>query len=204
LLYRGSDYVATTGNTITGLTALVANDTVEVLSFVTAPIGDTYTQAAADSRFVNKVGGVLQVVNVTETAQKTMSVASMGSLMTASITPTKTTSKILVTVNALVSIGTAGGLAAVRLSKSGTVLSPSVTSFITGNPLVHAIIADSNNTRNITPYNLTLMDSPNTTSQVTYSFDGGAASGGSGFLNRWGVDSNWAGISSMTLMEIGA
>jgi hypothetical protein len=54
LLYRGSDYVATTGNTITGLTALVANDTIEVLSFVTAPIGDTYTQAAADGKFVSK------------------------------------------------------------------------------------------------------------------------------------------------------
>jgi hypothetical protein len=53
LLYRGSDYVATTGTTITGLTALVANDTVEVLSFVTAPIGDTYTQAAADAKFSN-------------------------------------------------------------------------------------------------------------------------------------------------------
>ena len=55
LLYRGSDYVATTGNTITGLTALVANDTIEVLSFVTAPIGDTYTQAAADAKFATTV-----------------------------------------------------------------------------------------------------------------------------------------------------
>jgi hypothetical protein len=55
LQYRGSDYVATTGNTITGLTALVANDTIEVLSFVTAPIGDTYTQVAADGKFANKV-----------------------------------------------------------------------------------------------------------------------------------------------------
>jgi hypothetical protein len=55
LQYRGSDYVATTGNTITGLTALVANDTIEVLSFVTAPIGDTYTQAAADAKFSNKI-----------------------------------------------------------------------------------------------------------------------------------------------------
>jgi hypothetical protein len=51
LQYRGGDYTATTGNTITGLTALVANDTIEVLSFVTSPIGDTYTQAAADAKF---------------------------------------------------------------------------------------------------------------------------------------------------------
>jgi hypothetical protein len=62
LLYRGSDYVATTGNTITGLTALVANDTVEVLSFVTAPIGDTYTQAAADAKFTSQVNNGLVLI----------------------------------------------------------------------------------------------------------------------------------------------
>jgi hypothetical protein len=62
LQYRGSDYVATTGNTITGLTALVANDTIEVLSFVTAPIGDTYTQAAADAKFTSQVNNGLVLV----------------------------------------------------------------------------------------------------------------------------------------------
>ena len=62
LLYRGSDYVATTGNTITGLTALVANDTIEVLSFVTAPIGDTYGQAASDAKFVSAVNNGMFLV----------------------------------------------------------------------------------------------------------------------------------------------
>ena len=68
LQYRGSDYVATTGNTITGLTALVANDTIEVLSFVTAPIGDTYTQAAADAKFYSRTSsassGEASTVNI--------------------------------------------------------------------------------------------------------------------------------------------
>jgi hypothetical protein len=167
---------------------------------------NTYlTQTSASTTYVSKPGSVLQVVNVTDTTQKTMSVGSLGSLMTASITPTRSSSKILITVNALVSNGTAGGLVVVRLSKSGTVLSPSVNfSFFTGSPNGHSVIADFNNTRNLIPYNLNLMDSPNTTSQVTYSFDGGAASGSTGFFNRWGLDSNWGGISSMTLMEIGA
>lgn len=205
LQVRGQDYTATTGTTVTGLTALVANDVVEIFSAVARTVADVYTQTQSDARFVNKVGGVLQVVNATDATQKTMSVGSLGSLMTASITPTRATSKILVTVNALVSNGTAGGLVVVRLSKSGTVLSPSVNfSFFTGSPNGHSVIADFNNTRNLIPYNLTLMDSPNTTSQVTYSFDGGAASGSTGFFNRWGLDSNWGGISSMTLMEIGA
>lgn len=55
LQYRGSDYTATTGTSINGLTALVAGDVVEVLSFVTSPIGDTYTQAAADAKFATQL-----------------------------------------------------------------------------------------------------------------------------------------------------
>jgi hypothetical protein len=73
LQYRGSDYVATTGNTITGLTALVANDTIEVLSFVTAPIGDAYTQAAADAKFDTKVSSGLNLVVPTSVTGGTVS-----------------------------------------------------------------------------------------------------------------------------------
>jgi hypothetical protein len=86
LQYRGSDYVATTGNTITGLTALVANDTIEVLSFVTAPIGDTYTQAAADAKFVSKaVGGLTQIIptSVTGGTVSTNGAVTIGSAVSA-------------------------------------------------------------------------------------------------------------------------
>lgn len=63
LQVRGSDYVATTGNTITGLTALVAGDIVTVMSQVAYTVGDTYTQTAADAKFVSKnVGGLNLVV----------------------------------------------------------------------------------------------------------------------------------------------
>lgn len=63
LQVRGSDYIATTGTTITGLTALVAGDIVTVMSQVAYTVGDTYTQGAADAKFVNKnVGGLNLVV----------------------------------------------------------------------------------------------------------------------------------------------
>ena len=63
LQVRGSDYVATTGTTITGLTALVAGDIVTVMSQVAYTVGDTYTQTAADAKFVSKnVGGLNLVV----------------------------------------------------------------------------------------------------------------------------------------------
>lgn len=45
LQYRGSDYVATTGTTITGITALAVSDTIEVVAPSALQVGDYYTQA---------------------------------------------------------------------------------------------------------------------------------------------------------------
>jgi hypothetical protein len=60
---RNLDYTATSGSTIAGLTALVANDIVMVESIVAYSVGDTYTQAVSDAKYVNKnVGGLNLVV----------------------------------------------------------------------------------------------------------------------------------------------
>jgi len=62
LQVRGGDYTATTGTTVTGLTALVANDVVEVFSAVARTVADVYTQTQSDARFVNKTVGGLNLV----------------------------------------------------------------------------------------------------------------------------------------------
>lgn len=49
LQVRGSDYVATTGTTVTGLTALTASDVVMVESIIAYSVGDTYTQTQISS-----------------------------------------------------------------------------------------------------------------------------------------------------------
>jgi hypothetical protein len=135
LLYRGSDYVATTGNTITGLTALVANDTIEVLSFVTAPIGDTYTQAAADAKFTAQSGSVLQVVQGTATATVSNSTGTQALTgLNVTFTPKYANSKLLFTycVNGIyVSTSGLGALFTLRTgntANSGTVLTTSTVS----------------------------------------------------------------------------
>jgi hypothetical protein len=55
LQVRGQDYTATTGNTITGLIALVANDVVEIFSAVARTVADVYTQTQSDARFASQV-----------------------------------------------------------------------------------------------------------------------------------------------------
>ena len=62
LQVRGGDYTATTGTTVTGLTALVANDVVEIFSAVARTVADVYTQTQSDARFVNKTVGGLNLV----------------------------------------------------------------------------------------------------------------------------------------------
>jgi hypothetical protein len=56
LQVRGSDYVATTGTTITGLIPLVAGDIVTIMSQAAYALADTYTQSVADSKFALKNG----------------------------------------------------------------------------------------------------------------------------------------------------
>ena len=54
LQVRGQDYTATTGTTVTGLTALVANDVVEIFSTVARTVADVYTQTQSDARYATK------------------------------------------------------------------------------------------------------------------------------------------------------
>ena len=54
LQVRTLDYTATTGTTITGLTALALNDVVEIFSVVARLVGDVYTQAQADAKYATQ------------------------------------------------------------------------------------------------------------------------------------------------------
>jgi hypothetical protein len=51
LMVRGVDYTATDGTTVTGLTALVADDVVEVFSTLARTVADVYTQTQSDAKY---------------------------------------------------------------------------------------------------------------------------------------------------------
>ena len=51
-LVRGDDYAATTGTSITGLTALAAGDVVDILVFQAVDVADAITQTYADGSYV--------------------------------------------------------------------------------------------------------------------------------------------------------
>jgi hypothetical protein len=59
LQVRGSDYTATTGSSITGMAAMLADDIVTVLAFTAFVVANTYTQAEADAKFFQTANAFL-------------------------------------------------------------------------------------------------------------------------------------------------
>jgi hypothetical protein len=135
LQVRGGDYTATTGTTVTGLIALVANDVVEIFSAVARTVADVYTQTQSDARFTNQSGSVLQVVQGTATATVANSTGTQALTgLNVTFTPKYANSKLLFTycVNGIyVSTSGLGMLLTLRTgntANSGTVLTTSAVS----------------------------------------------------------------------------
>jgi hypothetical protein len=102
LQVRGQDYTATTGTTVTGLTALVVNDVVEIFSAVARTVADVYTQTQSDARFIPLLGNlrIKQIVTATYASQVDNTTTTfIDTGLTATITPTSTTSKVVVLVS---------------------------------------------------------------------------------------------------------
>jgi hypothetical protein len=54
LLVRNSDYTASTGTSITGLTALTINDIVDIIILDVTAVEDTYTQSQSNALFATQ------------------------------------------------------------------------------------------------------------------------------------------------------
>ena len=208
LLDRGDDYTATNGTSITGLTALTANDVVTVWTVNSFSVANTYTQAQSDARYPAKAGSVLQVVQGTlATAATTTSGTLVDTGLSVSITPTSATSKILVISSVMASKSDGPHSAYFTVLRDSTNLvvptSPSnrsarfaqIPGDITGMQYYMSTL------------NWTWLDSPATTSALTYKVQYNI-NGGTGCINRTFWDSDQAGaargVSTITVMEIGA
>lgn len=155
-------------------------------------------------------GAVLQVVTVNKTDAFTHSTTTWTDVtgLSASITPSATSSKILVLAS--VAIGSAGDFAYIRLLRDSTVIDIGDTA--SNRVRVTGAIGYSGGDQ---PYNMDqvpvmYLDSPSTTSAVTYKFQ--LRSGSSNFLvaiNQTGSDRDtsnyeWRTPSNIVLMEVAA
>jgi hypothetical protein len=145
------------------------------------------------------VGSVLQVLSTTK--NDTFSTASTTYTavtgLAVSITPSANSSKILV----MVTVGAFGNSTAntatlVRVMRDSTaVLPPS------GGTFPSSFNTERNGANESNPGSITLLDSPNSTSSISYNVEMRVASG-TGFINRLPGNADYTTVSTITVMEV--
>jgi hypothetical protein len=208
-----TDYTATTGTTVVLTNACTVGDAVVTESFYVSSVlnaipatagsvSDSYIVGMSASKLTGTqtipkaalpTGSVLQVVQGTSTTATTISGGPTDTTLTATITPTSATSKILVIVNQFVYLYGGGGDSGFLLFilKNGSVVYNN-----TGNSLY--IAASSGSPDLIINYPITYLDSPATTSALTYKTQATATAGGTPTFQQY------SNQSTITLMEISA
>ena len=151
--------------------------------------GDTVNLAAGATAGFGKI---LQVVNATDSTQRTTTSTSFvtaSNTLSVNITPSSTSSKIFIICNTSFGTDTANAQAEVTLYRDSTNLG-------TAQGLMSNILITSG-TSIRTPGTMTILDSPSSTSEITYQLYCKAAGGT--------LQLNWNNTkSSITAFEVGA
>jgi hypothetical protein len=149
--------------------------------------------------------GVLQVVSVTKSDTFETSSTTFGDVtgLTASITPTSATSKILVNVSIM--FGLSGDITMqAQLLRNSTLIGIGDADQSRTRVTLQQTVGGGDTFTQPT-YSVNHLDNPATTSELTYKIQARVVSG-TGYVNRSGNDGNndnrGRGISSITLMEV--
>ena len=179
--------------------AAASGGSVELVPTNTASNFTVTVPAVTGTMLTNKTAGtVLQVLSTTKTDSFSSSSASFVDItgLSVAITPSSVSSKILVMVT--VAVGNAANNAQLNLVRNGTNISQSTSG--TANNTVGVDFPSSY--KNIT-YPILYLDSPATTSAVTYKIQLGP-NGATAYINVRGTDQYFGSTSTITVMEIAA
>ena len=153
------------------------------------------------------IGTILQVVSTAKTDTFTTSSTTFTTVtgLTASITPSSTSSKVLIFAQISFSLANAAPYGHFRFSggNSGTFVGDAASNRISG---VFGGFNAGDQRSALLLASLVYLDSPNTTSSVTYGVETRIGASGSVFINRSNFDGDNAshsrGASSITVMEV--
>jgi hypothetical protein len=145
--------------------------------------GDIASGAITAAKLASGVGGkVLQVVSSFKSDTASTSSTSFASLgLSVSITPSSASNKILILTDAKIGHST-GQVRYVALFKDGSIISTGDTA---GTRIKAGItLTDGDGSQKIEPYVVTFLDSPATTSSITYAIYGRVYISGTVYINR--------------------
>ena len=197
-------------NQVTG--AKLNNDVISAQTELAAEPADTDELLVSDAGVLKRVdyshikgaGKVLQVISVSKNDTFTTTSTSFVDVtgLTADITPSSTSNKVLVTVFLGRLVTDDGGGFGAELNRGGS----SIYDLGQGN-LSDCFATGggggmSNNDRKNDVAFIQYLDSPSSSSTLTYKIRVKRSSAGSGYINRWGLNDDQGCVSSITLMEI--
>jgi hypothetical protein len=164
--------------------------------------------AIAGTKISGSFGKVLQVVSATKTDTASTQSATFSDVLTASITPTSASNKILIISSTNIGVSDVGLRAMTRLVRDSTAIFIGDTAGSRQRASWQGGCFAVNSTQSI---NHTFLDSPNTTSAITYKLQFRSELTDvaySVYINRNWTDSDASnygrGATSITLMEIQA
>ena len=172
-----------------------------VVGSIAGLAANSYVVSVASGSKLVQPGSVLQVVSTTKTDTFTTSSSSMVDItgLSASITPSSTSSKILVIANIYASCN-GSGFNLLNLVRDSTNLALGVDGTVE-NVTAASYVGDTNMQYALQENTIHYVDSPASTSSLTYKIQMNP-SGNTGTINRR-AQSTYVGVSStITLMEI--
>jgi hypothetical protein len=216
-----SDYTATSGTTVVLANPASSGDLVVTESFFVSSVLNAIPAVAnaVTTSYINNgaitaakmaasgawapVGTVIQVVQSVKTSLQSMSTTAGTyydiSDLSVSITPSSSSNKILVMFN----IGACGtnstGDLVFRLNRNATVIGIGQSATFNATAAIRTLNAEISSTPT-----MTLLDSPATTSSITYKVTAANTSNGTLTINGRQADSAFCAVSSITVMEIAA
>ena len=160
--------------------------------------GTVLTNASSVTASQLPSGSLLQVVY---TSTNTLATYTRGQTMTpftTSITPSSASSQIIIMLTIALSQDSAADIG-INVLRNGTDIQTGSGGSNTNSTFIPCM---SFGAGNLIQQTLTIVDSPSSTSAVTYSFINYVNSGRTAFLNRRGQDATYACRSSVVLMEV--
>jgi len=170
--------------------------------------GDPLTETLWNQDVVENTSVLRALTNVQQGTVNTSATYSTGSTwqntaLAVTITPTFSTSKILISLSAYLSVASST-LGVWRIVRgASTVVTPSRTDGAGGGGAAfNGLIPDYDTSRAIAAAALVTLDSPGVTTAVTYTLQVWPNGSVNVFLNRWALDTNWLMTSSIMAQEI--
>lgn len=145
-------------------------------------------------------GSIVQVVSTAKTDAFTTTSTSFVDItgLSASITPTNASNKVLVMVSvALGNTNNSGAAAIGQVLRDATAIGNNATG-----RSMQMLTVDTGGNKAIETKTVVILDSPATTSATTYKVQLFATSGSTATVNRSGASATVVGVSSITLLEV--